>query len=259
MKLAELAALTENPTLRHPSGNISREKIDEFGLTTILQTLDADAPCLARLLGELIGRKRRLLATIGSMLIFHRSQKSNYLQTMMGLYLYSLGCPKRVISLLNDACLSVSHQTICIALTQSALESVRTAVRNQQWFLVYDNINLPNRKFHQRLDHTDDFENGKTATIVIGEDLGNEGPAPNQLKSPTIQDFVLNEFNREHRRNSIRFLLLDALRRTDDKYSWYRAPSPVLDPLQLWETITFPLVVYRGKEGPTFHSGAQLL
>jgi hypothetical protein len=241
---AELAEVITDPKLRHPANSISREQIGGFSLHVILHTLTKKATCLTRILDGLTNGIRSLQATIGGMLIFNTSQKSNYYQMMMGLYLYSQGCPKRVISLLNDARLSVSHQTICVALkklTESALESVRFAVKNEHWFLVYDNINFPNRKFHQRLDHTDDFENGTTATIVIGEDLGNEDPVPNQPTTPILRDFAPDEGNRLHFRNVTRFQLLDVLQRVDDGYSWYIIPAPALEPLQVRETVTFPL------------------
>jgi hypothetical protein len=130
--LTEISALTKLPALRHPADSISREKVDDFGLTAIISALDIHAPYLARILGTLTNGVESLMATLGAMLIFNQSQKSNYFQMMMGLYLYSLGCPKRVISLLNDARFSVSHQTICVslkALTRNALDSVRSAIK----------------------------------------------------------------------------------------------------------------------------------
>jgi len=242
--LTELSALTKLPTLRHPADSISREKVDDFGLRDIINALDIHAPYLYRILGVLTNGSESFMATLGGMLIFNQSQKSNYFQMMMGLYLYSLGCPKRVISLLNDARLSVSHQTICVslkALTRNALDSVRSAIKNQHWFLVYDNINFPSRKFHQRIDNTDDFNNGTTATIVIGDDLGNDDPIPDHQTSPMLQDFTLTEENRAFFRRITRFHLLDVLKRADDKYTWCAEAVPELEPLQVQETVTFPL------------------
>ncbi|ORY95117.1 hypothetical protein BCR41DRAFT_294660, partial [Lobosporangium transversale] len=84
-------------------------------------------------------------ATILSMLVKLRSQKSNYLQMMMGLHLHASGCPKRVINLLAAFGISVSHMTICTALkslTTNSLQEVRLQVRKRPFFLVYDNINI---------------------------------------------------------------------------------------------------------------------
>jgi hypothetical protein len=241
---AEYNKLTQEPILRHPANSISPEKIEDFGLKTITNTLDTQAPCLSKILrGLTANRSESFRATVGSMLVFNKSQKSNYFQMMMGLYLYSLGCPKRVISLLNDACLSVSHQTICVALrrlTKSALEKVGAAVKDEHWFLLYDNINFTSRKFHQRLENTDDMEHGTTATIVIGKDLGDEEPiVPHH--APELEDFALDTTHREHFTRVSYFHLIDVLRKTDDGFSWYAVEAPVLEPLPVLESVTFPL------------------
>ncbi|KAI8354354.1 hypothetical protein B0O80DRAFT_498362 [Mortierella sp. GBAus27b] len=241
----ELKRVTQEPTLRHPADSISPEKIEDFGLRTITNVLDTHTPCLSRVLHGLAGNgSNSFRATIGSMLVFNKSQKSNYFQMMMGLYLYSLGCPKRVISLLNDACLSVSHQTICVVLkrlTKSALETVRSAVREHHWFLLYDNINFMNRKFHQRLSNSDDMEHGTTATIVIGDDLGDEDPIEPQLNTPTLEDFALDKAYPTHFRKFAYFYLMDVLLRVDDRFASYAIKAPILEPLPTTETVTFPL------------------
>ncbi|KAG0206713.1 hypothetical protein BGX31_002735 [Mortierella sp. GBA43] len=164
----------------------------------------------------------------------------------MGLYLNSLGCPKRVIGLLNDACLSVSHQTICIVLrrlTQNALESVRSAVKEHHWFLLYDNINFTSRKFHQRLNNEDEMEHGTTATIVIGNDLGNEDPIQPQHITPTLKDFVPDTGNYAQFMKSAYFHLMDILPKVDDMFASYAVKAPVLERLPAIETVTFPLPV----------------
>lgn len=241
----ELKRITQNPTLRHPAESVSPEKIEDFGLKTITNALDTQAPCLSKILQGLTANgTESFRATVGSMLVFNKSQKSNYFQMMMGLYLYSLGCPKRVITLLNDACLSVSHQTICVVLrrlTKSALDTVRSAVREHHWFLLYDNINFANRKFHQRLENNDEMEHGTTATIVIGEDLGNEKPIERLHQTPTLEDFALDEANRAHFMKFTYFHLMNVFQRTDDGFVWYAAKALVLEPLPTRESVTFPL------------------
>ncbi|KAF9983205.1 hypothetical protein BGZ65_002057 [Modicella reniformis] len=239
----ELTRLQENPTLRHPSNNIHRGKIEDFDLSIIEGSFRASAPCLTDILQGLTGGSSSFLSTVGSMLLFQRSQKSNYLQMMMGLYLYSLGCPKRVISLLNDARLSVSYQSVLFSLkglTKDALREVRSAVLEQHWFLVYDNINFPNRKYHQRIDNTDTFENGTTATIVIGADLGNEDPV-NQNVPYKLDDVSPDEGSCSHFDKVADFHLFEVLKRNHDDYSNYDIPVPVLQPLPVRKTITFPL------------------
>ncbi|KAG0223178.1 hypothetical protein BGX31_008658 [Mortierella sp. GBA43] len=168
----ELAKVITNPKLRHPANSTSREQIDGFNSSVILNTLTENDMSQANL--GWIDQREKILAD--------DDRRYAYIQHE----------PK--VQLLADD--DGTILTICIALkklTRSALESVRFAAKNQHWFLVYDNINSPNRKFHHRLDHTDIFENGTTATIVTGEDLGNEDPVPNQPTTPTLRDFAPDE------------------------------------------------------------------
>ncbi|KAF9199782.1 hypothetical protein BGZ59_003696 [Podila verticillata] len=53
------------------------------------------------------------------------------------------------------------------ALTEDARRRVREAVAILHWFLVYDNINIPNRHQHQRINNLDSFDNGTAATVVV--------------------------------------------------------------------------------------------
>jgi hypothetical protein len=132
----ELDVLKGVGFLRHPTDSVCQQRIDDFSLHHIGAHLNESAPILSQLLHGITRtpkKKKSFVPTLGAMLLFHHSQKSNYLQTMMGLYLYSLGCPKRVITLLNGACLSVSHQSIWRALktlTDDALKRVQAAVRS---------------------------------------------------------------------------------------------------------------------------------
>ncbi|ORZ06532.1 hypothetical protein BCR41DRAFT_296188, partial [Lobosporangium transversale] len=173
-------------------------------------------------------------ATIFSMLVKLRSQKSNYLQMMMGLHLHASGCPKRVINLLAASGMSVSHMTICTALkslTANSLEEVRFQVKKRHFFLVYDNINIANRKYDQRSNNLDSFDNGTTSTIVLGEDID---PDQDVTVPPTISTFLLEQLD------VIQFHLIDVLQR---HFVTYGTPIsiPSVEPLEVQETKTCPL------------------
>ena len=237
----ELDVLKQAGLLRHPAKTVCQKRIDEFSLGYIRHQLKTSGPTLFRLLNGLTDESPTFVSTLGSMLLFHHSQQSNYLQTMMGLYLYSLGCPKRVLTLLNAIGLSVSHTSICTALktlTDDALKRVKAAVRSQHWFLIYDNINFWRKKSHQRLDNADAIENGTTATIIIGEDLGKEVPPQSQRK-PSLED--VTDTNDKHFVKFSSYHLLGILVRRLESFRPYAMSPPTIRTLATKETISFPL------------------
>ncbi|KAG0347979.1 hypothetical protein BGZ54_004746, partial [Gamsiella multidivaricata] len=250
----ELNALTALQSLRQPTTEISSESIESFSLEHIEKQLQRTSPNIVRVLqGFALANHKTsdlentsFVATIGSLLLHHRSQKSNYFQMMIGLFLYSTGCPKRVVTVLSQAGLSVSYQTICNALralTKAALAKVQSMVLEQPWFLVYDNINIPNRKYDQRGNNIDTFENGTTATVVIGEDLGHpQAPAQVPRDPVTLMDLLPDNENRAHFRTVSQYNLVHVLQRHFDIYNRHCSIRiPALSPLPVKRTETFPM------------------
>ncbi|KAF9122644.1 hypothetical protein BG015_005493, partial [Linnemannia schmuckeri] len=94
----------------------------------------------------------------------------NAFQTVMGLFLHSTGCPKRVVEVLSGLGLSVSYsqvQNVLRSLTKDAQEQIKEAVKKFEWYVVYDNINIANKHHHQRADKRDTFDNGTAATLIL--------------------------------------------------------------------------------------------
>ncbi|CAO3568652.1 unnamed protein product [Mortierella alpina] len=107
---------------------------------------------------------------IAAMLLFMTSQKCNAFQTVMGVFLYCTGCPTRVLDVLSSLGLSVSDDQVKKALsnmTEDAMNQVRKAILCNDWFVVYDNINIAMKHQHQRIDKLDTFDNGTAATVVL--------------------------------------------------------------------------------------------
>lgn len=104
------------------------------------------------------------------MMIFMSSQKVNAFQMIMGLFLHSTGCPKRVLRILSSLGLSISYsqvQNVLRSLTKDARERANLAALTNDFFVIYDNINIPNKHHHQRIDKRDTFENGTAATLIL--------------------------------------------------------------------------------------------
>ncbi|KAF9977406.1 hypothetical protein BGZ65_007410 [Modicella reniformis] len=248
---SELNCLPSDETLRLPAQSVTHENISKFSLDHLEGQLRNEAPYLSTtLIGFASANKRaadeapKFASTIGAMLMYQKSQQMNYLQMSMGMYLYSKGCPKKVVSVLSELSLSVSHQTVLNSLkvlTKDAVATVRSKVMNNPWFPLYDNINISTRKYDQRIDNTDSFENGTTATIVIGKDLGEEMPVQVQSKTLGLEDLTFNEWNRLHFEKVVEFYLVDVLIRHYAGYNRCNVRVPQITPLEIEQTITFPL------------------
>lgn len=177
----ELDRISDDKRLRRPAGTITRPLLEDFAMDFITKRLKEHAPALLRLLTGLTSvnetHSRDIsveIPTVASILIFLKSQQSNYLQMMMGLYLYSSKCSSHVISVMSQAGLLVSRvsfQTALKSMTKDALDRLRRKVMDRPWYLVYDNINIAHEKFDQRLENADSFDNGAAATIVMNERL----------------------------------------------------------------------------------------
>ncbi|KAF9919002.1 hypothetical protein BX616_003252, partial [Lobosporangium transversale] len=118
-----------------------------------------------------------IIPTIGSIILNLRNRSCNKLQIAFGLFLFSHGAPRKVIEVLCLAGLSVSPWTIDRALESLGKDSAGQVRRNigmEFCFLVYDNINFATQKCDQRSNNVDSFESGTTATMVVGEDPGNQ-------------------------------------------------------------------------------------
>lgn len=107
---------------------------------------------------------------IATMFLFMTSQKCNAFQTVMGVFLHCTGCPTRVLDILSSLGISVSDDQVWKALanmTKDAMDQVRKAVLNNDWFVIYDNINIAMKHHHQRINKLNTFKNGTAATVIL--------------------------------------------------------------------------------------------
>ncbi|KAF9279456.1 hypothetical protein BGZ74_002840, partial [Mortierella antarctica] len=107
---------------------------------------------------------------IAAMLIFMMLQKVNAFQMVMGIFFHCTGCPKQVLEVLSGLGLSISYSQVqnrLWSLTKDAHAQVEKAAQENDWYVVYDNINIANKHHHQRADKCDTFENKITATHVL--------------------------------------------------------------------------------------------
>lgn len=187
-----------------------------------------------------------------AMLIFMTSQKVNAFQTIMGLFLHSTGCPRRVVEILSGLGLSISYSQIqngLRSLTKDAREQVKEAVMNHDWYIVYDNINIAAKHHHQRADKRDTFESGTAATVILFHSdkyqatsqpvlfrPENERPKPDSdMFSPSDLDLeVFRQVSLSHVSNAI-------VRSSPEGSAGFAVPILPINKLPIKKTAFFPL------------------
>ncbi|KAF9425008.1 hypothetical protein BGZ76_003463 [Entomortierella beljakovae] len=250
---SELRDSKDDPSLRFSAKTATSEKIKNFSGNFILNRMEENSPILKSILRKsldlhnehLAGQKgieiNLIVATVYSILLFSTSQKSNYLQTLMGLFLYSTECHKDVINVLSNSGLSVSYTTIHNAvnsLHEDAVKTIKKSIREFPCALIYDNINIANRKGDQRSNNRDSFDNGVTGTLIVNNifaKIKNVTP----LASPDIKDFLLDIKDNDHLKECAKYFLTEYLSVEHDIDMIYnRAP---LDRLKPCKTEALPL------------------
>lgn len=279
----ELRRLDTDPSLRCSASDVSHDWIERFSLNNTTENLKSKAPVLHQVLTSMVKiqktaqekaqetaqktaqntaqekaqekaqddkalqRISTIVLTIGYMVLFTRNRTTNFLQMMFGLYLYGAGARKRVLGTLSHAGLSVSYDTIQRALrrlSQDAIRRIKSAVLTQDWFLIYDNINLFLRKSNQWIGNHDSVENGTNATIILGGGIG-----PSIVKDPYLmfqpEDLLSTEENRTHFRKAYIFHLIEVLKKYCDDSSRYTNSAPAINELPVSKTSTLPLPTLR--------------
>ncbi|ORZ08231.1 hypothetical protein BCR41DRAFT_326119, partial [Lobosporangium transversale] len=178
------------------------------------------------------------------MILNLRSRTCNYIQMMMGLFLFSTGTQRKVIEVLSAAGFSVSYASILNglnSLTEGAMKKVQSVVKDKSWFLLYDNINFASQKYDQRATNRDSFENGTTATIVECPDI-NVGPVVNDpYRLLTLNSLVPTAGNQRHFEDSYRFHVKGILQRYLSRFEGCSNPAPISNRIATTKTATYPL------------------
>jgi len=194
---------------------------------------------------------------IMAMLIFMSSQKVNAFQTIMGLFLHCTGCPKRVLEVLSGLGLSISYSQVqngLRSLTRSAQEQVKNAVKEHDWYIVYDNINIANKHHHQRADKRDTFDNGTAATAILfpsnKDQTGNAPPIlfrpENKGLEPDADLFFPDDFDLEvFYQVSVSHISNAVVRSSPEGSAALAIPIVPIKKLDIKKTAFFPLQTMR--------------
>ncbi|KAF9423762.1 hypothetical protein BGZ76_003615, partial [Entomortierella beljakovae] len=249
----ELKESTADENLRFPAKSVTSGGIQDFSRKFILARMRENAPILRQILRNsldphnehLKGAKAREInlkvMTVYSILLHEKSQRSNYLQMLMGVFLFSTECHKDVIHVLAKSGLCVAYSTIrdaVGALHTDAIQNLRKVVTSQGWMLVHDNINIASRKGDQRSNNRDTFENGTTGSVIVKDNLAFLRPST-PLALPDIKHFLLNNKEVIYLKNCSLLFLTQYLSSDHDATLAYRRRP--LDLLELKKTEIYPL------------------
>ncbi|KAF9955597.1 hypothetical protein BGZ65_003287 [Modicella reniformis] len=247
----ELSRVAEGCVLNLSSKRVTADVVNKFSLERISRTIRVNAPILTKLLERLLTindtptrSPKTMFPTIASMLMIMRSSKSNYLQKILSLYLYSSGASRKVIEVLEKIGLSISYSSLMTALrslTEDALKRVRLLAATEPFLVVYDNINIASKKADQRLHNKDDFQNGATATVIASKGFAEASVDPNPCRHLSLDDLVPTADNNIHRRKAFRHHLLDVLSRHSEDYQHCKSPEPTVRVLETKKTKTYPV------------------
>ncbi|KAI8597102.1 hypothetical protein EDD21DRAFT_357565 [Dissophora ornata] len=163
---------------------------------------------------------------------------------MMGLYLFSAGCARKVIDVIHRAGLNVSYPTVnrlLQSLTDDALKKVRLVAKQESWFLVYDNINFSKRKHDQRIGNSDEFESGTTATLIVGRILGIAPQIRDMYSRLYSDDFYIDHATFTHFKKVCLFHFVQELSENLDGYARCSTPTLELHRLPTKLSRTYPL------------------
>ncbi|KAK3811371.1 MAG: hypothetical protein JOS17DRAFT_842962 [Linnemannia elongata] len=185
-----------------------------------------------------------LVPTIGSILLYNKNRASNYLQMVTGVHLFGCGCQTQIMQFLTKTKLSVSPSTISRTLenlSKDAITLAKIAAGKGPIILVWDNVNMSFRKADQRTNNSDSFQSGTAGTLIIGAPLGKIISLQDAYNMLTTSDLTPNNDDFIYFDQVARYHLIDALRRRHDKFQPCSNPAPVLDPLPVVKTETYPL------------------
>ncbi|KAI9241002.1 MAG: hypothetical protein BYD32DRAFT_105080 [Podila humilis] len=215
------------------------------------EDLPDQKPCDAQMRSSVRG-------CITAMLLYTASQKTNAFQTAMGIFLHSTGCPARVIEVLSGLGISSSptHIQNCLkTLTEDARNRIQKAANENDFYIIYDNINFATKRHHQRTDNIDRFESGTTATLIIvppNENTNEKPPKLTVLRPESerpkreVELFFPDQHDNIVLNDACKSLVSNAIVESlPEGSSVFAIPMKAIEPLNLHKTTAFPLRIMK--------------
>ncbi|KAJ3832078.1 hypothetical protein F5878DRAFT_671204 [Lentinula raphanica] len=110
-----------------------------------------------------------VLVTVCAMYAVLRSQRANEFQAIIGMFLIGSGASKREMEVLHHAGISLSYPAVIRhmrLLSEEAKQTYKDLIKEWMCSVVWDNLCIQFRVEAQRLNSSDHFDNGTTATCI---------------------------------------------------------------------------------------------
>jgi hypothetical protein len=267
--LPEWEAIRQLPCLNQPFKDWTLEYLSNFSFHDLFLQMERSAPNLFALLTAFIASRKsnspipqdkqhRYIVTALTVLANLMNQKTNYVQGMMGLYLYASKVPKRVIQVLNHIGTSVSYDSVRNYVTTAAasarkrlrkVSSLGTAHIN-----VFDNLTITARVRDHRFHNEDGFLT-YTAGFTLIPPSARRYPRFSRKKTLNLHKiqslnalhFIPSATDANNMEKSFMYLIADVLIRFAKEHGvaiadlGFRMPSIFqIDRHQIPEVLTYP-------------------
>jgi hypothetical protein len=251
----EIRRASHTVDLKLPASEVTAETLERFNLQDVEHNLAEHAPTAFALLNGLINGKRlspfeaelpAALPVIASIILRSWNREANFLQGILGLFLYSQGTSKSLISVLQKAGVSNGFGWIMNGLdhmTEAHLAKIQGIVKDkkQSFMVVYDNINMAFRRYNQRTTNQDSFENGTTATVILTPKMPNVEQYQDPTRHLRASDLYPTAEQEVHLKATHSYHLAEVLRRRGSNGFKNPFPEPIKNRLKVEKTEAYPL------------------
>ncbi|KAG0316903.1 hypothetical protein BG000_004689, partial [Podila horticola] len=250
----EIEQASHTCNLKFPASSATADAVDLISFRKIEQELAEHAPTSYALLRGLINHKRPspfesvtpVIPVVASIVIKSWNKQANFLQGVFGLYFYSQGASKSLISVIQKAGLCNSFDWIMEGLdhmSNAHMAKIQSIVldKKQPFMVVYDNINIALRRYNQRIMNQDSFENGTTATVILTSEMPNVERTQDPTRHLRASDLHPTAAQDSHLRDTYRYHLGMVLQRRTISSARNPFQEPVKNRLNVERTMAYPL------------------
>lgn len=250
----EMRRIKTKAKLRNPATNLSAEGATAFSIEAIESQFKLHAPTVLRLLRGIVNRsstfdKEALIAPvaiIGSVILKTWNKEMNYLQGMLAVYFYTQGASSSLINILQKAgvCTGPDYvMNVLKSMTRQQIDKAKAIIKKfkRSFLIVYDNINMAFRRYDQRINNKDTFENGATATLIVTSEHMTIEQTIDPAEHLQAEDLHPTKEQNKHLAMTCCFHLVQVLQRRVDESLENLIVKPVKNELPPKQTEAYPL------------------
>ena len=260
-------------TLKQSVNDLGKEALVAFDFEAILREMKACAPNLVQLFERFCSNPKtflpdnlhkksavRVVVTLAQ-LANGRNPMIAFLQSMTGLYLYGSKAPKRIISMLSQLGVSISHATVLTHVKEAAKAAKSTlkkvAASGNAFQVSFNNVNfLRNVRDQRILNHNSMVSLTAGFAVVPPSSRAHPMFTKADINMSAVPDLTPADFlplgtDRDHIQSAMEFMLADVFQRQMDLedaerkrlLSKFKMPTiNQIDPKERSTILTFPVM-----------------